>query len=63
MRNPLARYADLHREPDPAEARRLARQAWRDHGIILLRVEWLQGWGDRTLLEQLTTKVHGKRPD
>ena len=61
MRSPLARFADLGREPDPAEGRRLARQAWHDHGLIMLRFEWLQGWGDRTLLEQLAAKVHGKR--
>lgn len=57
----LARFAHLGREPDPEGGRKAARDAWRDHGLILLRPEWLPGWADRKQAELLAEKVHGKR--
>lgn len=59
--SPLSRFAHLARDPNPADGRKLARDAWRNHGLILLRPEWLQGWGDRQQAELLAEKVHGKR--
>jgi hypothetical protein len=59
--SPLGRFAHLGNEPDPADGRRLARDAWHKHGLILIRPEWLPGWGDRRQAELLAEKVHGKR--
>lgn len=61
MRSPLARFAALGQEPDPANARRAARDAWHTHGLILINPEWLTGWADRRQAELLAEKLHGKR--
>ena len=62
-RSSLARFATLSREPDPEEARRLARAAWHEHGVILLAPAWLNGWADRRQAELLAEKAHGKRKE
>jgi len=61
MRSQLARYADSMRDPDPAAARRLAREAFHQTGFIVLDPKWIQGWGDRELVVKITEKVHGRR--
>ena len=62
-RSSLARFARLGHEPDPAHARRAARLAWQDHGLILINPEWLASWADRKQAELLAEKLHGKRKD
>lgn len=57
----LARFAAVGRAPDPAEARRLAKQAWHRDGIILINPDWLNSWADRKQAEILAEKAHGKR--
>lgn len=61
QRSSLAGIAPLSRDPDPAKARRAAREAWQDHGLILINPEWLTSWVDRAQAEQLAVKVHGRR--
>jgi hypothetical protein len=61
LRSPLARHAHLSHEPDPAAARRAARDAWHKHGLILINPEWLPGWADRKQAEILAEKLHGRR--
>ncbi len=61
MATPLARFASLSEEPDPANARRAAREAYHAHGIVLINPEWLSGWADRKQLEILAEKLFGKR--
>jgi hypothetical protein len=56
-RSPLGRHAHLSRAPDPANARRAARDAWQAHGLILINPEWL-GWADRKQAEILAEKLH-----
>jgi len=63
LRSPLARFATLGHEPDPAEARRLARAAWHEHGLVLINPAWLNSWADRRQAELLAEKAHGKRKD
>lgn len=60
-RSCLAAVAHLGREPDPAEARRLARAAWQNTGLILINPAWLPSWADRKQAEILAEKIHGKR--
>lgn len=60
-RSPLAPYAANMRSPDPAAARREARKAYHDNGLILINPDWLNSWADRKQLEILADKVHGKR--
>lgn len=60
VRSPLAPYAASMRDPDPAAARRLARQAFHDTGFIVLDPKWIQSWGDRELIRAIAAKVHGK---
>lgn len=57
----LAPFARLGHEPDPAAARIAARQAWREHGLILINPSWLPSWADRKQAEILAEKIHGKR--
>jgi hypothetical protein len=57
----LAPLAHLCREPDSGEARRLAREAYRNTGLILINPSWLISWADRKQAEILAEKVHGKR--
>jgi hypothetical protein len=61
VRSSLASAAAMSRDPDPARARRLARDAWLDHGVILINPAWLNGWADRKQAELLAEKIHGKR--
>jgi hypothetical protein len=51
----------LGHDPDPAAARRAARAAWHEHGIILINPSWLNGWADRKQAEILAEKLYGKR--
>lgn len=60
IRSTLAPYAPSMREPDPAAARRLARQAFHETGFIVLDPAWIQSWGDRELVKAIAAKVHGK---
>lgn len=62
-RSSLAPFAARCRDPDPAAARRAARTAWHDNGIILINPAWLQAWTDRKQAELLAEKLHGKRKD
>jgi len=62
-RSSLASIASRCREPDPAAARRAARAAWHDSGIILINPAWLPGWADRKTVELMAEKLHGKRKD
>jgi hypothetical protein len=48
------------RDPDPAKAREAARQAWHDHGIVLINRDWLGPW-DWKQAEILAEKLHGRR--
>lgn len=57
----LARYASAMRDPDPAAARRLGRQAYHETGFVVIDPKWLGSWADRKQLELLAEKVHGKR--
>lgn len=61
FRSPLASYAASMRDPDPAAARRAARDAWHSTGLVLINPEWLSSWADRKQLEILADKVHGER--
>ncbi|QTH21981.1 hypothetical protein HRJ34_00105 [Rhizorhabdus wittichii] len=61
MPPPLARFATLGQEPDPAHARKAAHEAYHAHGIVLINPEWLTGWADRKQLEILAEKLFGKR--
>lgn len=64
-RSPLAPHAASMRDPDPANARKAAREAWQNTGLVLINPDWLPdwlpGWGDRQQLIILAEKVHGKR--
>ena len=60
-RSCLAQFAALAREPDPATMRKLAREAWHKHGLIVLDTMWLGGWADRRQAEMLAEKAHGRR--
>lgn len=61
-RSPLAPYAASMRDPDPAAARRAARDAYHesDGKMVLINTDWLQSWADRKQIEILADKVHGK---
>jgi len=61
-RSTLAPYAPSMRDPDPAAARRAAREAWHATGLVLINPDWLPSWTDRKQLELLADKVHGPRP-
>lgn len=61
VRSSLVGVAASCREPDPRAARRAAREAWQEAGLILINPEWLQSWADRKLAELLAEKLHGKR--
>ncbi|MEB0281449.1 hypothetical protein QN347_02785 [Sphingomonas sp. 10B4] len=49
------------RDPDPANARRAARDAWQTSGLVLINPEWLTSWVDRQQLIILAERVHGER--
>ncbi len=57
----LGRYAHLHRDANPVDARVAARDAWHRHGIVLINPEWFTSWTDRKQAELLAEKLHGKR--
>ena len=61
VRSSLAGVAASCREPDPRAARKAARDAWHDAGLILINPEWLQSWADRKQVELLAEKLFGKR--
>ncbi len=61
FRSPLAPYAASMRDPDPQAARRAARTAFHETGLVLINPDWLPGWTDRQQLKILAEKVHGKR--
>ena len=54
-RTSLTRHAGIMREPDPDEAKRKAKEAYRrtDGQIVLINREWLTSWVDRKQLEIL----------
>lgn len=60
-RSALAPLAGSMREPDPVKARKAARAAWHEHGLILINPAWLPGWTDRAQAELLAVKLFGKR--
>lgn len=59
--SPLAAVVSNGREPDPDEARRMAAAAYHNHGIVLIRPEWLDGDAARRMLGSLADSVHGRR--
>jgi hypothetical protein len=59
-RSCLAPFAHLSRQPDPIAARRMAGEAWRNTGLILINPEWLGEW-DRKQAIILAEKLHGRR--
>jgi len=61
MGSPLSRFASLGQEPQDANARKAARDAWHMHGLVLINPTWLSGWADRKQLEILAEKMFGKR--
>lgn len=61
MPTPLGRFSTLGQEPDDANARKAARDAFHKHGIVLINPSWLSGWADRKQLEILAEKLFGKR--
>lgn len=61
LRSSLASIAARCRDPDPAAARRAARAAWHESGLILINPAWLNGWADRRQAELLAEKLFGKR--
>lgn len=60
-RSALSPFAPLMRDADPEAARRMARQAWQNAGLIVLSADWLGSWADQKQAEQLAERVHGKR--
>lgn len=61
IRSSLARHVGSMRDPDVVNARRAARQAFHETGLVLINPEWLASWVDRQALVVLAEKVHGKR--
>lgn len=57
----LSRFSTLGQEPEDANARKAARDAWHKHGIVLINPSWLSGWADRKQLEILAEHMFGKR--
>lgn len=57
----LAKFAHMSREPQPADARKAARDAYHKTGLVLINPDWLQSYLDRKQLEILAEKVHGRR--
>ena len=52
VRSSLSSVAGACREPDPRAARKAARDAWHDGGLILINPEWLSSWTDRKLRDR-----------
>lgn len=60
----LAPYAHLNHEPDPDRAWALAKQAWHDHGILLVNLseaEARAGWVAARQARNLGEQIFGKR--
>lgn len=60
-RTSLTPYASSMRDPDPAMARKAARDAYlaSDGEIVLLNRKWLQNWTDKKQLDLLAEKALG----
>lgn len=58
-RTSLTRHAGIMREPDPDEAKRKAKEAYRrtDGQIVLINREWLTSYIDQKQLDILAVKV------
>jgi hypothetical protein len=61
IRSTLARHIGAMRDPDPAAARRAARAAYHETGLILINPDWLTSWVDQQALRNIADQVHGKR--
>lgn len=61
LRSSLAPHAASMREPDPANARRAARDAYDASGgeIVLINKAWLPTWVERKQLDLLAVTAHG----
>lgn len=64
-RTSLTRHAPAMRDPDPAAARRAARDAYLASGgeVVLINMAWLQTWADRKQLDLLAAKALGVKGD
>lgn len=62
LRSSLSATAPLARDPDPRAARKAARDAWQESGLILINPSWLNSWADRKQAELLAEKLFGRRP-
>ena len=64
-RTSLTRHAPAMRDPDPAAARRAAREAYLASGgeVVLINMAWLQTWTDRKQLDLLAAKALGVKGD
>ncbi|MXP24826.1 hypothetical protein GRI39_02035 [Altererythrobacter indicus] len=60
-RSSLGNYAASMRDPDPAMARKAAREAYDASGgaIVLINREWLTNWPDQKQLDLLACKAFG----
>lgn len=63
LRSSLTPYAASMRDPDPANARRKAREAYETSGgrMVLINKDWLATWTDRKQLDLLAEKALGVR--
>lgn len=64
VRSSLAPLAPSMREPDPANARRAAVEAWHAHGLVLLNpdeIERTHGWAAAQEVRNLGNLYLGKR--
>lgn len=61
MQSPLGRYAHLMRDPDPANARKAARDAYlaSEGEVVLISKSWLRNWTDRKQLDLLAVAALG----
>ena len=62
-RTSLTPYAGSMRDPNPAEARRKARETYlaSEGKIVLINIDWLSTWPDKKQLDLLATKALGVR--
>jgi hypothetical protein len=61
LRSSLAPHIASGEEGDAERARRAAKAAYHEHGIVLINPDWLAGWADRQQLILLADQVHGRR--
>ena len=61
LRSSLGAHAASMRDPDPANARRAAREAYDASGgeIVLINKTWLRTWTDRKQLDLLAVAALG----